>query len=175
MATDVPSLSVNFSEEAESAIRKATARYERRLRAQALDEAVRSRGVPAEVTGSDIAKADFELRSRRDIRRGFSRLEQRRIMESRERNLQSEIEGWSHQSPYLSSLERVAALYVRFGAFVAAAGVGILIFYRAYVQVKTDPVSRIGLLVTAAGLATIMLGYAVRILQKSFYRRRALR
>jgi hypothetical protein len=175
MATDVPSLSVNFSEEAEHAIQKATARYERRLRAQALDAAVRSRGVPAEVTGSDIAKADFDLRARREIRRGFSRLEERRLLESRDRGTQTDIEHWIHRPPYLSALDRVASLYIRLGAFTALAGVGILLFYRAYIQVKTDPVSRVGLLVTAAGLGTVLLGYAVRVIQKGFYKRRPIR
>ena len=57
MPTELESSSITFTDEAEIVLRKLLSRFDRQVRSRAVEEAVRRRGVPAEITGSDVQRA----------------------------------------------------------------------------------------------------------------------
>ena len=61
MAVEIEKPSVSFTNEAQRALQHSLLRVERKIRARAADKAIKSRGTPSEVTGSDIEKAYREV------------------------------------------------------------------------------------------------------------------
>jgi hypothetical protein len=165
MPAELENTSITFTDEAETALHKRLLRLERELRGRAIDEAVRTRGLPAEVTGSDIQRAFNRIMSRRylpgrdvertsfafhpgaQITRGFGI---------------SEIEGHQRERNIRRSLsERVANFYAWLGFVIGLIG---LLWAPVYHRVKNlsiaDPIWRFGFLVAGAGLAMSFVGIA---------------
>jgi hypothetical protein len=162
MATELENASITFTEEAEVALRRAISRVERQVRGRAVEEAVRRRGVPAEVTGSDIQRAF----SRFMFRRISARERERATFYGGEHLVPSKFtesgieleQGRSKKKLY----ERIASGYIWTGA--AAMLVGLLWAPTAHWvrNLASDPAWRFGFLVTVAGFATLVVGIFVK-------------
>jgi hypothetical protein len=161
MSTDIENLSVTFTEEAESALRRIVARVERQIRARASEEAIRNRGIPAEVTGSDVQRASN--RSLRGYGYGTStHFSRRRLREDSRFGNRRIISGPSISTRKRSSLERLASLYVWLGVIGLVFG---LLWAPTSSLIKVlwaNPAWRAGLVITQAAGVTLALGIAVK-------------
>ena len=133
MAPQTPQIeqtSASFTEEAEAAVQKSLHRVERRLRLKALDEALRTRGWPPEVTASDVFKAEVELRPSRDPRnprdlRNLRDLDDRsylRALEERADFLRSERPPNRRVSRAWRLLDTITRVYLVIGVIFAVGG-----------------------------------------------------
>src|SRR5260370_9524051 len=105
MPVEIEKPTVSFTDEAQRVLQQSLLRLERRIRAKAADHAIKSRGTPSEVTGSDIEKAYREL-----IDPGPRTLVPDSIKDDRKQ--------WRKSA----TLRFISRLYVWFGLFVPAAG-----------------------------------------------------
>jgi hypothetical protein len=164
MATDIENSSISFTEEAEVTLKRQVSRYERKIRAFALEAAVRSRGLPAEVTGSDVIRATGKLNERflPEIRRHG------RYIYRDESGISSEN---MVRVPYLDRggikrgklpLERVAHLYAWLGAVGTIVGLVWAPAYHAVRMLSADPAWRIGFIVAEFSFAMFVSGIAVK-------------
>jgi hypothetical protein len=165
MPAELENTSVMFTEEAEVALKRGLSRLERRLRGRAVDEAVRTRGVPAEVTGSDIERALNKVMNRRYLpNREWERSfvlhpGQRRVLggfvtsdpEDRQREHRRSLSEW------------VARLYMWVGAVGALAGVCYAPVYHRFRMLSADPAWRLGFLMAAASFCMFILGLGFKI------------
>lgn len=165
MPAELENVSVIFTDEAEAAIKKSLARWERRLRARALDEAVRTRGVPAEVTASDIERAANRLGNRKYIAsRGSERFlahgpRDYEILEAFRNSGPDEARRNRRQT--FSSL--LAKVYIWLGITGTIAGILYAPILHRYKTLSADPSWRFGLLVAAAGLCMFGIGLAFKV------------
>src|SRR5271157_3217305 len=121
------SSSISFTAEAELAVQRVLRRLERELRARAIDDAVRTRGVPAEVTSTDVNRAYSETRSvSRIVTRRGTYLDDPDLPVSVRDQLYlqhvARTEGTSEERRK-SAFERLAKMYIIFGVVVCALGV----------------------------------------------------
>jgi hypothetical protein len=140
MAIEIEKAAISFTDEAELALNRSISRLERRVRARAADLAIKSRGTPAEVTGSDIERAY------RDILRPTpgEPLEEKVLSNRRLRK--------SHM------LHFVSTVYVWLGVVTAIVG-GLY----PYVQARlANPTFRLSTAITLTGLALSGLGLLLR-------------
>ena len=166
MSTETEQTSTVFTEEAETALRRIVSRYERRVRGRALEEAVRARGVPAEVTGSDVQRASLHVvrptyvpsyaQRRRQERFDFEDLP---LGMARIR-MAERVNAVARRT---TVLERAARLYVWIGAVGTVIG---LVWAPAYHKVRilsADPAWRVGFIIAQASFAMLVIGVTVKI------------
>jgi hypothetical protein len=137
MPVEIEKPFVSFTEEAQRVLQHSVTRLERRIRAKAADNAIKSRGTPSEVTGSDVEKAYREILGS-NLPQGFSG---RTLRELRVRRK-------------TSSLRFISTLYVWFGVLIAVCG-GIYPFIRVKML---DPTVRFSVLAAVSGLIVALLG-----------------
>jgi uncharacterized membrane protein len=140
MAVEIEKTAVSFTDEAELALNRSISRLERRVRARAADLAIKSRGTPAEVTGSDIERAY------RDILRPNAG-------EPFEEKLQS-----ARRLRKSHTLHFISTVYVWLGLVTAIVG-GLY----PYIQARfANPTFRLSMAITLIGLALSGLGFFLR-------------
>jgi|HubBroStandDraft_6_1064221.scaffolds.fasta_scaffold200800_2 hypothetical protein len=156
------SISITFTDAAELALQQALRRLERDLRARAIDDAVRTRGVPAEVTSTDVNRAYSETRN-------VSRIVTRRTPYLDDPDLPPHVreqlylqhiiraEG-SSEEHRKSASERLARAYIIFGAIVGSLGVLFPPLYKLGRGLLSEPIWRLGLATSAIGILTALLG-----------------
>lgn len=165
MPAELENTSITFTDEAETALSRRLSRFERELRGRAIDEAVRTRGIPAEVTGSDVQRAFDRIMTRRfraarDADRAFAFHPVAHI--TREFNM-PELELSRRALARRSLSERVANLYMWLGIVLAIVGVmWAPIYHRVKDLLAGDPVWRFGLLLAGGGLASFLVGVLAR-------------
>jgi hypothetical protein len=172
MARDLePRASIVLTEEAEAALRRVMLHQERRLRAGAVESAVRRRGTPAEVTASDVQRADFMLRRRpalsqapsgvvREIAYPF-RDEQPGIFEYYQAQEEDELRRKKLQS-LPPRIRFLISVYKRIGIALLVAGLPIPFLYD-YVSVLMETKGfRIGGAMVLIGLAMLGLSYGAQ-------------
>ncbi|MGA2475350.1 MAG: hypothetical protein ABSF73_01900 [Terriglobia bacterium] len=159
-------LSVTFTEEAEIALAQRLRRLERQLRGAAVEEAVRARGTPGEVTSSDIHKAYSELFRVRRLDADYYRKMMIRgeLPPDFASGLATE-DFERHREPRRKTyLERMGVVYTKVGLIIA---IGAPLFaMAAKLSATISHVSKetqVWLLVSAAGLVTALFGYLVRL------------
>ena len=162
MTVEMEKPAVSFTDEAQAAIQRSILRLERRIRARAADQAIKSRGTPAEVTGSDIEKAYRELL--------MGSYERDAVLQS----LHTDRKHWQR----VTWLRLVSVIYTWAGFFIALVG-GIYPFIRSQLQ---NPSVKLSVTLAASGLVVAGLGLtmraylkyreAVRKDEKVIYRRR---
>jgi hypothetical protein len=169
MPPELENASVIFTDEAEAAIKKSLARWERRLRARALDEAVRARGVPAEVTGSDIERASNRLGNRgfvdgrKTVRFRSHSSDEYRFRELRAPELnEKQVE----KSKTPSAL--IAKLYIWLGLAGTFGGLLYAPVFHRYKALAADPAWRIGFLLATTSFCIFVTG----IIFKTFIQKR---
>lgn len=162
MPTELDKQVVTFTESGEVAIRRAVHRVESRLRSSAIDEAVRQRGFPAEVTSSDVERASrhfaTEFVSRTGATERFDPL-------SAEYMLRDRITLQRYRDMHrrrTSVFERVGSIYTRVGVSLVVGGVVVPTLYMLYKSLSHDFAWRIGLMTAAAGLAMTASGFILR-------------
>lgn len=162
MPLETEKQSVVFTDEAELALRRAVQRLESRLRRAVIEESVRQRGFPVEVTGSDVERAarhsTFALRARPDIAAGFDPIPADEAL--REKLLLTELFQSGRQRRNLT--ERMADAYTRVGIALAAGGILVPSLYVLYRSLSRDLPWRIGLLVCGTGIAMALIGVLMR-------------
>lgn len=162
MPTDLEKQTVTFTESGEAAIRRTVHGVESRLRSNAIDEAVRRRGFPVEVTSSDVERASRHFGAQFASRVGGSGTIDALSAEYMLRDrmmLQRYREMRRHKT---SVLDRVGSLYTRVGISLAVSGVVVPALYMLYRWLSHDFAWRIGLLTAAAGLLTAGMGFVLR-------------
>ena len=141
MPVEIERSAVSFTDEAQAALHRSLVQLERRIRAKAADNAIKSHGTPAEVTGSDIEKAYRDL------------------IESNPRDVFDESTQGSRGNWRRSTrLDVLASLYTWLGLFVAVCG-GAFPFIRAQLA---NPTIRASALFVASGLLLAILGVVMR-------------
>jgi hypothetical protein len=167
--------SITFTEEAEAALAQKLRRLERQIRGDAIEEAVRGRGAPGEVTGSDINRAYFGLfRSRRlppaYYRDVIFRGELPPIVGRGPVEEDMEPERESRPKTYL---ERIGTVYIKVGLIVAVGGVLFPLVARLVSTIlHASKQAQGGFLVAAAGLLTALFGYVARSMAETKLRQR---
>lgn len=164
MPTETERTSISFTGEAELALRRTLGRFERQLRAKAADEAVRSRGVPAEVTGSDINKAFLEIVAihrvpphlLNRVRRGELPFEVAEEFLEREKTREKRPQRPKH------FIEKLSSLYIWAGVFIAIFGLLYAPIYKTFLGLIADPAWKTGLLIFATGTAVAVVGFVSR-------------
>lgn len=160
MPIEAERTSVTFTEEAEVVLRRLLNRLDRQLRGNAIDEAVRARGLPAEITGTDVHKASMELLATRrlspHVRNRLTRGEM----------LSQVFPGYIDEKarrakPPKSPVEKIASLYMRFGIAVAFGGLLYAPLLKGFMHLVGDPVWKIGLMISLAGIGVALMGYVV--------------
>jgi|SRR5208282_1145133 len=141
MAIEIEKPSVSFTDEAQRTLQHSLLRLERRIRARAADEAIKSRGTPSEVTGSDIEQAYREL-----IGRSPSDL------------FEDRMENQSRHWRRATQLQLMATFYMILGLFLTVCG-AIYPFIRSQLQ---NPSVRLSVMITAGGLFMAAIGLAMR-------------
>jgi hypothetical protein len=166
MPAELENTSITFTDEAETALSKRLLRFERELRGRAIDEAVRTRGIPAEVTGSDVQRAFDRMMTRRfrtarDVDRTFA------FHPGAHMTREFSMPGLDLRQRALarrSLSERVANLYMWLGVVLAVVGVmWAPIYHRVKDLSSGDPIWRFGLLLAGGGLATFLVGVLARL------------
>jgi hypothetical protein len=156
------SFSITFTDEAELALQRVLRRLERELRARAVDDAVRTRGVPAEVTGTDVNRAYSETRS-------VSRIVTRRSPYLDDPDLPPHVRDQLYLQHFIhtegtseerrkSASERLAKMYIILGVIVGALGVLFPPLYKLGRGLLSEPIWRLGLATSAFGILTALLG-----------------
>src|SRR5205823_4824031 len=149
--------SVEFTPEAESAIQRVVNRLERNIRALAVDEAVRARGVPAEVTGSDVSKVSVT----------FDLLGAMRMAPRRETSKETGAEDLrSYFRALLTDTNRRASFnaqllsktYMVLGIALFIAGVVYVPFTKFIAELSSNAPLRRGSLIASVGLVIALLG-----------------
>lgn len=176
MPTEVEGQAVKFTESAETAIRRAVHRLESRLRSAAINDAVRQRGFPAEVTSSDVERAS------RNVVREFGLsgaggvtldplateyLLKERLMAGSYRAYRDRKAGvW----------DRLAHAYIRLGVVFTVGGVAVPALYTLYKWLSHEFEWRIGLLIATIGILLSGSGFLLKEVapKTSFLRREAL-
>jgi hypothetical protein len=158
MAVEIEKPAISYTDEAQVALQRSLLLLERSIRARAADQAIKSRGTPAEVTGSDIEKAFRDIIGP-DPRDMF------------EEGLQSQREYWRKSS----RLQFISLVYTWVGLFLALIA-GIYPFIRTQLlnpSVKFSVAFVLcGLLVAALGLSMrAYLGYRGAIRREETLRR----
>jgi hypothetical protein len=136
MVVEIEKGSVSFTDEAQIALQRVLLRLERRIRAKAADQAIKSRGTPAEVTGSDVERAYREL-SQPDSIDSFQRL-------ASERGFRR-----SHM------VRLVSKAYIFVGLVIAIAGG----FYPYFHERFANPTFRFSAAITLGGLVLSLVGF----------------
>jgi hypothetical protein len=141
MTVEMEKPAVSFTDEAQAAVQRSILRLERRIRARAADQAIKARGTPAEVTGSDIEKAYRELigSSGRDLS---------------VQSLQTDRRHWQR----LTWLRLVSVIYTWAGFFIALVG-GIYPFIRSQLL---NPSVKLSVTLAGSGLVVAGLGLTMR-------------
>lgn len=157
--------SIVFTDEAEVALRRTLNRLERRLRIRAVDEAVRARGVPAEVTSSDVNRASTEVSLPRRLPPGVW---SERPPEFGDRLFEpgEGLDAW--QIPRFT-VDRLLTVYVLLGAVTALIGLIYPWVVEFLAKIQSDPLRRTGLLIAISGL---MLALVSALLQRVLRKRR---
>jgi len=140
MAVEIEKPAVSFTGEAEMALNRSVSRLERRLRAKAANLAIKSRGTPAEVTGSDVERAYRDV-LRLDIP---ERYEDKLDDERRLRRLRR--------------LHLVSMMYMLIGLVIAVAG-GLYPYVHEHLG---NPTFRLSVATVSAGLAVSGVGFFLR-------------
>jgi hypothetical protein len=180
MSIQAAPLGVTFTNEAESAIEREVQRFERRLRARAIEESIRSRGFPAEVTGTDVARSSREIATRRKVRGGEylpeagtvdeveeieHRLAYQKLLHADEQD-SPEVRNWRKSAIY-----KLLTAYGWTGVAVAAAGSMYPLLHGAVLSLAHNPIWRQAFLLSTAGVALAVAGFSMR----SYYRRKYTR
>jgi hypothetical protein len=172
MAIEAEKQTVVFTDEAEISLRRALHRTESRLRTAAIEEAVRRRGFPAEVTGSDVSRAT------RVALGGPSP-----TVEERNKFVHSPIDEFMKEQQFIEqyrefrkpfrrtgTIDAMARVYGWFGAVLTFAGVLIPSFYTLYKSLSHDFAWRIGLMISATGIIMALLSLLLREFSSKFLR-----
>ena len=157
MPAELENATIMFTDEAEVALKKEMARIERRIRGRAIDEAVRSRGVPAEVTGSDIARASRTFMYRM-YRNDFRSSASGRISESRGIRDFVTSEASRHRDRVRTISDLLPNFYIWLGLLTTIIGLLYPPIYYRYRILAQDRIWRSGLFIGATGLAIFFLG-----------------
>jgi hypothetical protein len=176
MPAELDSPSATFTEEAEVALRRALMRLERQLRGAAMDDAVRQRGLPAEVTGSDVERAF--MRTRRATRQlapadteqwwdDWNRTFRNQESGTRPGRLQTDVR--------FPMSQRLATAYIWGGLLLAVCGVLYPPLYHRFKELAIDPTWRFGLVLSATGVATSVIGILVKTMFAKRFRPRSTR
>jgi hypothetical protein len=136
MVVEIEKGSVSFTDEAQVSLQRVLLRLERRIRAKAADQAIKSHGTPAEVTGSDVERAYREL-SQPDSIDSFQRL----VSERKFRR--------SHM------VRLISKAYIFVGLVTALAGG----FYPYIHDRLANPTFRLSAVITLSGLGLSGLGF----------------
>ena len=141
MVVEIEKSSVSFTDEAHRSLQTSLARLERRIRAKAADEAIKSRGTPTEVTGSDIEKAY----------RMIVGLTPSGLFDER---MQDEHNHWRKAA----LLRLTSTVYTGFGIFLAIGGI-VYPFIRSQLL---NPSQRLSVMIAASGVLLAAVGMSMR-------------
>jgi hypothetical protein len=167
--------SVTFTEEAELALERELKRTERRLRAKAIEESIRSRGFPAEVTGTDIARASKDLSPRQILREErfpgrFLHPEIDVPMDERSIRIQAKAEAEERQWKK-TGFYKISTLYFWLGFATAIIGLFYPLLHRILVNINQSPLWRQSALICASGVMLMFVGLFFRSQFRKRYRR----
>jgi hypothetical protein len=167
---DAERKTVSFTVEAEIAIQRFMRKLERGIRARSIDDAVRARGLPAEVTGTDVSRAYTELL--------VSRPGYRRRAYFDDPDLPPQVRGEFYLQEARTAIakqgsktEKLAKVYIAIGIVIGVLGVLFPPLYKLGRGLLSDPIWRLGLGISAIGIATAIIGVTFQ----SFLQSRALR
>jgi hypothetical protein len=166
MPSPLEHASASFTEEAEAAVQKALQRIERRLRGKALEEAMRTRGWPLEVTASDVHRAEFEWRPRRDSSNSPRERALLRFSEDKEGALLSNLGARNASRKPKRLLDVLALAYQVIGLFFAIAGLVYAPLLKRVSSLLHDPNWRRGLTLSLVGSTLFLMSALVRWMQK---------
>src|ERR1700674_2117271 len=166
---------VTFTTEAELALEREVARFERRLRAKAIEASVRTRGFPAEVTGTDVAKSSRDLSH---LKTSVSADEEMvhhwslqsaadRRYEMVARSLErGEAEDPEKNRYKRTSIYRLFSIYGWLGVAVSLIGAMYPVLHDVIKGVLHNPDLRQAFLISSMGLGLAVVGFAARSLFK---------
>jgi hypothetical protein len=137
MAVEIEKAAVSFTDEAELALTRSMSRLERRVRARAADLAIKSRGTPAEVTGSDVERAYREV-----LRPNVGE-----PIEGKERS--------ERRARKLYTLHFLSTMYTWLGLVIACLG----ILYPYIHDRLANPTFRLSVVISFTGLALAGVSY----------------
>lgn len=162
MPIEAERTSVTFTDEAEVVLRRLLNRLDRQLRGNAIDEAVRARGFPAEITGSDVHKASMGFFATRRLAPNVRDRIAHGETPSQVFSEFLEVEEKSKRAKRpKSSTEKLASLYMRFGIAVAFGGLLYAPLLKGFMHLAGDPVWKIGLMISVSGIGLALMGYVL--------------
>jgi len=158
---EIESSAISFTEEAETALKRFISRFERQVRGHALEEAVRRRGLPAEVTGSDVQRAFNHLMWRHVPPRDRSLAIHSPESFFQERFGSPDTETRERDRPR-HFYQRLASAYIWLGALAFLGGVIWAPASHFAARFAGDPAWRTGFYIALSGLVVALLGIVVR-------------
>ena len=163
------SASVVFTPEGEIALEREVKRFERKLRAAAIEASIRVRGFPAEVTSTDVSRSARQLSRLRPLgletddplRRAFHINEMGRveaISASPDKQQNEALEKrWRRTAIY-----RLFTIYAWLGMLTTVVGILYPIMHDSILNMLRSPLWRQGLLIAGTGLLLGVLAFGAR-------------
>jgi hypothetical protein len=151
--------SVQFTEEAEFVLRSELEQLVNDLRAAAAEEAVRTRGIPAEVTGSDMSRVFENLKGR--IATGSPTFE---------------VERTSHFAARAERLRLIAEVYKWLGLVSFIGAISFILLPKILgPNLFSDPSTRLSAMIAVGGVFASGLGFALERFVTNKWRFESLR